>query len=77
MKYKQNMLDLLEEIKDKVLISNASPEEKDIIVSSIDEARNYFNDYASEIAENGEELKDKINQILDSELYIIERMTED
>ena len=77
MKYKQNMLDLLEEIREKVLISNALPEEKDIIVDSIYEARDYFNDYASEIAENGEELKDKINQILDSELYIIERMTED
>lgn len=77
MKYKQNMLDLLEEIREKVLISNASLEEKDIIINSIYEARDYFNDYASEVAENSEEIKDKINQILDSELYIIERMTED
>ena len=77
MKYKQNMLDLLEEIKDKVLVLNAPQEEKDIIVESIYEARDYFNDYAIEITENIEEVRDKIYQILDSELYSIERMTED
>lgn len=77
MKYKQNMLDLLEEIKDKVLISNASPEEKDIIINSIYEARDYFNDYASEVIENVEEIKDRMDEILNSALYNIERMTED
>lgn len=77
MKYKQNMLDLLEEIREKVLISNASPEEKDIIINSIYEARDYFNDYASEVAENSEEIKDRMDEILNSALYNIERMTED
>lgn len=77
MKYKQNMLDLLEEIREKVLISNASPEEKDIIINSIYEARDYFNDYASEVIENVEEIKDRMDEILNSALYNIERMTED
>lgn len=77
MKYKQNGLDLLEEIKDKVLLLNAPQEEKDIIVESIYEASNYFYDYADEIAKNVEEVKDKMNEILNSELYSIERMTED
>ena len=77
MKYKQNMLDLLEEIREKVLISNASPEEKDIIINSIYEARDCFNDYASEVTENVEEIKDRMDEILNSALYNIERMTED
>ena len=77
MKYKQNILDLLEEIREKVLISNALPEEKDIIVDSIYEARDYFNDYASEVTENVEEIKDRMDEILNSALYNIERMTED
>lgn len=77
MRYKQNMLDLLEEIREKVLISNASPEEKDIIINSIYEARDYFNDYTFEVTENVEEIKDRMDEILNSALYNIERMTED
>ena len=51
MKYKQNMLDLLEEIKDSVL--------------------------AFETIEDIEEIKDKMNEILNSALYRIERRSED
>ena len=77
MKYKQNIIDLLEEIKDEVLNSNAQQEEKDVIVGLIYKAKDYFDDYAFEVTENIEGIKDKFNEILSSELYSIERMTED
>ena len=77
MKYKQNMIDLLEEIKDEVLASNAPQEEKDVIVRLIYEAKDYFDDYAFEVTENVEEIKDRMDEILNSALYNIERMTED
>lgn len=77
MKYKQNMIDLLEEIKDEVLASNAPQEEKDVIVRLIYEAKDYFDDYAFEVTENVEEIKDRMDEILNYALYNIERMTED
>lgn len=77
MKYKQNMIDLLEEIKDEVLASNAPQEEKDVIVRLIYKAKDYFDDYAFEVTENVEEIKDRMDEILNSALYNIERMTED
>jgi len=77
MKYKQNMLDLLEEIKDKVLALEAPQEDIDIVAGLIYKAKDYFDDYAFEVTENIEGIKDKFNEILSSELYNIERMTED
>lgn len=77
MKYKQNMLDLLEEIKDSVLALEAPTEDIDRISGLIDKAKDYFDDYAFETIEDVEEIKDKMNEILTSALYRIERRTED
>ncbi len=77
MKYKQNMLDLLEEIKDSVLALEAHTEDIDRISGLIDKAKDYFDDYAFETIEDIEEIKDKMNEILNSALYRIERRSED
>lgn len=77
MRYKQNVIDLLEEIKDEVLASNVPQEEKDVIVRLIYKAKDYFDDYTFEVTENVEEIKDRMDEILNSALYNIERMTED
>ena len=47
MKYKQNMLDLLDEIKDEVLALEAPQE----VLALVDKAKDYFDDYAFEIRE--------------------------
>jgi len=77
MKYKQNMLDLLDEIKDEVLALEAPAEDIDRISGLIDKAKDYFDDYAFETIEDVEEIKDKMNEILTSALYRIERRSED
>lgn len=77
MKYKQNMLDLLSEIKKEVLALEAPQEEIDVVAGLIDKAKDYFDDYAFEVTEDVEEIKDKMNEILTSALYRIERKTED
>ena len=65
MKYKQNLLDILNEIKDEMLALEAPQE----VLALVDKAKNYFDDYAFEVAEKNEEIK--------SLLYDVERMTED
>ena len=65
MKYKQNMLDILNEIKDEMLALEAPQE----VLALVDKAKEYFDDYAFEIRENSQEI-----EILACE---IERMTED
>lgn len=65
MKYKQNMLDILNEIKDEMLALEAPQE----ALTLIDKAKDYFDDYVFEIT-------DKINEI-NSGIHDIERMTED
>lgn len=77
MKYKQNMLDLLEEIKSEVLDLEAPEEDIDRISGLIDKAKDYFDDYGFETIEDIEEIKDKMNEILNSALYRIERRSED
>lgn len=77
MKYKQNMLDLLEEIKSEVLDLEAPEEDIDRISGLIDKAKDYFDDYAFETIEDVEEIKDKMNEILTSALYRVERRSED
>lgn len=69
MRHKQNMLDLLDEIKDEVLALEAPAEDIDRISGLIDKAKDYFDDYAFEIREKSQEI-----EILACE---IERMTED
>ena len=56
MKYKQNMLDLLEEIKDSVLALEAQAEDIDRISGLIDKAKDYFDDYAFETVEDVQEI---------------------
>ena len=65
MKYKQNMLDILNEIKDEMLALEAPQED----LALVDKAKDYFDDYAFEIREKSQEI-----EILACE---IERMTED
>ena len=65
MKYKQNMLDILNEIKDEMLALEAPQE----VLALVDKAKDYFDDYAFEIREKSQEI-----EILACE---IERMTED
>lgn len=77
MKYKQNMIDLLDEIKDEVLALEAPAEDIDRILGLIDKAKDYFDDYAFETIEDVEEIKDKMNEMLTSALYRIERRAED
>lgn len=69
MKYKQNMLDLLEEIKNEVLALEAHGEDVDIVLGLINKAKDYFDDYAFEVAEKNEEIRMLVNDI--------GRMTED
>lgn len=73
MKYKQNMLDILNEIKDEMLALEAPQE----VLALVDKAKDYFDDYAFETIEDVEEIKDKMNEILTSALYRIERRSED
>lgn len=47
MKYKQNMLDILNEIKDEMLALEAPQE----VLALVDKAKDYFDDYAFEIRE--------------------------
>lgn len=65
MKNKQNMLDILEEIKNEMLVLEAPRK----VLVLVDKAKNYFDDYAFEIT-------DKIQDI-ESLACEIERMTED
>ena len=64
MKYKQNMLDILNEIKDEMLALEAPQE----VLALVDKAKDYFDDYAFEIREKSQEI-----EILACE---IQRMTE-
>ena len=69
MKYKQNMLDLLQEIKDEVLALEAPEGDIDRISGLIDKTKDYFDDYAFEITDKIQDIKSLACEI--------ERMTED
>ena len=65
MKYKQNMLDILNEIKDEMLALEAPQE----VLALVDKAKDYFDDYAFEILDKIQDIKSLACEI--------ERMTED
>lgn len=65
MKYKQNMLDILDEIKDEMLALEAPQE----VLALVDKAKDYFDDYAFEITDKIQDIKSLACEI--------ERMTED
>lgn len=65
MKYKQNMLDILNEIKDEMLALEAPQE----VLALVDKAKDYFDDYAFELEAKNEEIRMLVDDI--------GRMTED